>query len=280
MITPSRWKEEAGFRSRQSARATTFYTTRTYCPNSTCFDAWDMSMGWPMQIPAHPFWPPLFTLCNSSLTECVCGSFTNTPARKEAILTQSSPVKSKTRHLGPCKFPSKEASLKCILAKEVHKLVNKRILDTSLLEGCPLLLYELKLLPPVSLLASMPPLPLNPCRGYHPRLLIAQCVKTQLLLREMWSISPQSQGLSHLEDWQVLFSLSRNAENSEAWGTGSVCLNLLRSMEPQLFRSTGYMPPRFTRFCFQCLATHTCPLSYFYPARSKDVHMWVISTIH
>lgn len=225
-----------------------------------------MSMGWPMQIPAHPLWPLLCTV--TAALPSVCGSFTNAPAQREAILTQSSSVKSKTRHLGPCKFPSKETSLKWILAKEVHKLVNKRILDTSLLEGCPLLLYELKLLPPVSLLASMPPAP-QPLPRLS-RLFIAQFVKTQFLLREKWSINPQSQGLSHLEDWQVLFSLSKNAENSEAWGTGTVYLNLLRSMEPKLFRFTSYMLPRFTRFCFQCSATYTCPLSYFYPAQSKD----------
>lgn len=48
-------------------------------------------------------------------------------------------------------FSFKETSVKRLLANEVYKLVNERILGTSLLEGCPLLescpllLSELKL---------------------------------------------------------------------------------------------------------------------------------------
>lgn len=95
MVTLINWWEESQVTFKYfSSRSTTFNTTKTYCPNSTCFDDkrqpwWVHGVNDADSLPAYSG-PPrltlnvcsLFTLCDSGPTDSVCGSFTNTPAKK------------------------------------------------------------------------------------------------------------------------------------------------------------------------------------------------------
>lgn len=95
-----------------------------------------------------------------------------------------------------------------------------------------------------------------PC-GY-PRLLTTQFLKLSSSLEgyAKYQSTVTSRGLT-----SSLFSHpqipSRNAEDWPARGIGSVCVTLLKSMDPKLSRSPGYNLPRFTRFRPQSLWLNT-----------------------
>lgn len=69
-------------------------------------------------------------ICLHSSHTGTCGWLSNTQAQKEAKISG--------QHSSQMQDPAPQ-SCKCILAYEVHKLVTKRLLSTSLLEDCPLL---------------------------------------------------------------------------------------------------------------------------------------------
>lgn len=215
----------------------------------------------------------LFTLCNSSLTASGHGSFTNTPAQKEATVTQQQfhqvqdPAASWTTQISfqrdfikmhPCQRSPETSEWKNTGHITSGRLPTSGILPISALRA----------------LASATCIPLGiygPC--CYPRPLPAQLLTAQLLLRGIHEAQATgtraviTKGLASSLFSHLKFSPGlQKAQQPEALVV--LCNPPDSNLEPTLSQSTGYMLPRFPRWHLQSLGLHT-PVTELLPPSSK-----------